>query len=180
MSENVNLLPVRPVADSYWVIPEHFLAGEYPGSYFSTDLTRRCLNVFIQSGFTTMIDLTAEDEVGRYEGILHEQAEHYGVAVFYRRFPIVDFGLPSRELMLNILDAIDIALVNGQKIYLHCHGGVGRTGTTVGCFLVRHGSSGSDALLQLADWWANVPKSTRHPHSPETAMQRKFILDWVG
>ena len=32
---------------------------------------------------------------------------------------------------------------------MHCWGGVGRTGTTVGCWLVRHGRSGTEALAEL-------------------------------
>ena len=31
-------------------------------------------------------------------------------------------------------------------MYLHCWGGVGRTGTVVGCWLVRHGRTGDEAL----------------------------------
>jgi protein-tyrosine phosphatase len=66
----------------------------------------------------------------------------------------------------------------GRKIYLHCWGGIGRTGTTVGCYLVRHGRTGEEALRQLAEWWKKVPKSRIHIHSPETHEQADFILKW--
>lgn len=35
------------------------------------------------------------------------------------------------------------ALAAGQTVYVHCYGGIGRTGTVVGCWLVRHGLSGA-------------------------------------
>jgi hypothetical protein len=62
---------------------------------------------------------------------------------------------------------------------LHCWGGIGRTGTTVGCFLVRHGLEGNEALRQIAQWWQDVPKSRIHPHSPETLEQANFVRDWA-
>jgi hypothetical protein len=79
-----------------------------------------------------------------------------------------------------ILDTIDASLQAGQKIYLHCWGGIGRTGTTVGCYLVRQGMSGVAALTQLAVWWKSVPKSRYHLHSPETVEQMNFVRNWAA
>ena len=98
--------------------------------------------------------------------------------VEHRSFPIGDFGLPTPETMTSILDTIDVALRDGRKIYLHCWGGIGRTGTTVGCYLVRRGMTGEEALRQLAEWWQTVPKSQIHQRSPETAEQTQFIRSW--
>jgi protein-tyrosine phosphatase len=74
---------------------------------------------------------------------------------------------------------IDAELQAGKKIYLHCWGGIGRTGTTVGCYLVRGGKTGEDALRQLAEWWKSVPKSFYHQHSPETYEQMEFVRNWT-
>jgi protein-tyrosine phosphatase len=81
--------------------------------------------------------------------------------------------------MRSILDTIDAALQSGRKIYLHCWGGIGRTGTTVGCYLVRRGMNGEEALSQLAEWWRTVPKSRIHQRSPETYEQAHFIREWA-
>jgi hypothetical protein len=67
----------------------------------------------------------------------------------YRRCTIVDFGVPSPQEMTAILDVLDAALAAGRVVYLHCWGGVGRTGTVVGCYLVRHGMRGEEALAAL-------------------------------
>ena len=80
--------------------------------------------------------------------------------------------------MDRILDAIDHALAGGKSVYVHCWGGVGRTGTVVGCYLVRHGATGSSALDTLARLWSGVEKCHRMPHCPETAAQRRFVADW--
>ena len=158
--------PKRPLPQSYWVKPGKLLAGEYPGNY-SVILTRQRVDALLEAGFDTFIDLTKPNETIPYSKILFEQAQAYEIDAEHLNFPIGDFGLPSRELMEKILDTIDNKLESGHKIYLHCWGGIGRTGTTVGCYLVRHGKTGNAALKQLAKWWKTVPKSHYHPHSPE-------------
>ena len=169
----------RPIPESYWVEPDRLLAGEYPGQY-DPENSRRRLDAFLQAGFNTFIDLTKPNETIAYLPMLLEEAKLFGVEVKHVRFPIGDFGLPTPELMSSILDTIDSDLKAGRKIYLHCWGGIGRTGTTVGCFLVRHGKSGDEALAQLAGWWQTVPKSRLHQHSPETREQVEFIRNWSG
>lgn len=73
--------------------------------------------------------------------------------------------------MQMILDTLDSAMESGHTVYLHCHGGRGRTGTVVGCWLVRHGRTGEQALARIAE--------LRGDHeSPETREQRAFVLNW--
>lgn len=171
-------LPVRPIPESYWVISGRLLAGEYPLIPFEVEFTRKRLDAFIEAGFDTFVNLTRPDELPDYIGLLQEQAGYYGVTVNCMRFSIGDFGLPSPDLMVAVLDAIDAALEAGKTVYVHCHGGIGRTGTTVGCYLVRHGLSGEEALKTLSAMWKTMPKSAYHPNSPETIQQEKFILNW--
>jgi protein-tyrosine phosphatase len=170
-------MPERPLLESYWVEPGRFLAGEYPARRSDRE-TRELLAGMLAAGLDTFFDLTNLGELDPYLSTLAEESSRLGLAAFHRRFPIDDFGLPSTQQMTTILDAIDAALAAGHRIYLHCWGGIGRTGTTVGCYLVRRGSSGAQALHQLEEWWHLVPKSSFHPRSPETTAQRQFILTW--
>lgn len=171
--------PVKPIPESYWVVPGQMLAGEYPGAIYAPEIARKRLDAFLKAGFNTIIDLTCEGETENYKPLLQEQAKSLDVEMECLRFSIGDYGLPTQELMTSILDALDDALARGRKIYLHCYGGIGRTGTVVGCYLVRHGLSGEDALRQLATWWKYVPKSARYPHSPETIQQEQFVKGWA-
>jgi hypothetical protein len=154
------------------------LAGEHPAK-FEEQLTRKRLDAFIEAGFDTFIDLTQSGETFPYRGILLEQAQAYQVNVTHHRFAIGDFGLPTAEQMNELLDLIEESLRVGHKLYLHCWGGIGRTGTTVGCYLVRQGKTPEEALEQLSAWWRGVPKSQVHPHSPETQEQVNFIRSWA-
>ena len=168
----------RPISESYWVEPGRLLAGEYPGDY-DEEQARKRIDSLIEAGFNTFIDLTQPNEMSPYLNILTKQAQARQVNVKHQRFPIRDFGLPSREQMRSILDTINAELHDGRKIYLHCWGGIGRTGTTVGCYMVRGGKTGEEALRQLAEWWKSVPKSFYHQYSPETYEQMDFIRNWA-
>ena len=174
MMVNIN----RPLPESYWVLPGRLLAGEYPAEYDEA-ITRRRIDALIESGFDTLIDLTRPNETVSYTQILSEETKIYEVKVEHHRFPIGDFGLPAPHQMNSILDTIDQNLQEGRKIYLHCWGGIGRTGTTVGCYLVRQGKTGEEALDQLSTWWRGVPKSRYHLHTPETLEQMEFIRTWA-
>jgi len=167
----------RPIPESYWVEPERFLAGEYPAHAYGEQIRQR-LDSFLDFGIDTFINLTATDELPPYLPILEEQARYYDVDIRYKRLSITDHSIPARETMRAILDEIDAALGEGRKVYLHCWGGIGRTGTVVGCYLVRHGYTGQEALAQLAELWQGVPKSRIWPTTPETKQQMKFILNW--
>ncbi len=171
-------IPPLPLPESYWVIPGRFLAGEYPGLGSDFQIRKR-LTALLLAGLDTFVNLTWPGELPPYEGLLQEEARLLDKTVTCLRFPIPDFGLPTPQEMTRTLDALDAALADGHNLYLHCWGGVGRTGTTVGCYLVRHGLSGEQALAQLAAWWRAVPKSARHPRSPETEAQAAFVRAWM-
>jgi protein-tyrosine phosphatase len=168
----------RPIPDSYWVLSGRLLAGEYPGRV-DEHTTRKRIDALLEAGVDLFIDLTQPHELVPYAELLGDEAKIYEVDARHVRFPIGDFGLPTVEQMNSILNAIDAGLQAGHKIYLHCWGGIGRTGTTVGCYLVRQGNTGAEALSQLAGWWRRVPKSIFHPYSPETKDQMDFVLRWA-
>jgi len=122
------------------------------------------------AGIRAFIDLTEEGELAPYAPLL-TQATH-------QRFSIPDVSVPtSREATIATLDAIDAAIADGQCVYLHCWGGRGRTGTIVGCWLVRHGRTGEEALTHLQELWSHNPKSVNGP-SPESYEQRQYVMDW--
>jgi protein-tyrosine phosphatase len=166
--------PLVPFADSYWVIPGRFLAGGYPGTY-EEDETRRKLIRLLQSGINAVVDLTEKDQHLPYQPYMNEEASSLGQEIQYFRMAIKDFSTPTANEMINTLNAIDQFLIAGRCVYLHCYGGIGRTGMVVGCFLVRHGMDGKAALQRLADlrqWIPNVKIS------PETDDQKNFVLNW--
>jgi protein-tyrosine phosphatase len=162
---------------SYWVIPERFRAGEYPGAVDEGEarVKIRCL---LDKGLISFLDLTqpGEYDLVPYHDLLIDEANRCNITVYYHRIPIQDFTPPARETMVAILDALDSELTGGRNIYLHCFGGKGRTGTVVGCYLVRHGMAGKDALMMIQELRKEI--SLQAENSPETDEQRRMVLEW--
>jgi hypothetical protein len=160
-----------PPFNSYWVVPDQFMAGEYPGNDYDQGQSERRLDALIEAGITTFIDLTEEDERFPYAPLLQERAGYYQVKINYQRFSIGDFGIPTEEKMRTILDAIQQAINIGEKPYVHCWAGMGRTGTVVGCYLAENGLNGPEALLKVDELCYYAP-------SPQTGEQKRFVRNW--
>lgn len=127
-----------------WVVPGRLAAGPYP----------RDPGELRSAGIDAFVDLTEAGELPAYDV---EGLE-------YRRAPILDFGTPSLEEMEAILAVLDELLARGRTVYLHCRGGIGRTGTVLGCYLVRGGRTADEALAAV--------------DGPETDEQRAFVRAW--
>lgn len=163
--------PPRPIDHCYWVIPGRLLAGEYPRTPYQ-ESSRAKLAQLTDAGVTAFIDLTEADE-------FLEPYAHLLDGPSHQRFAIRDMGVPeSSELTKAALDAIDVHLAAGETVYVHCWGGVGRTGTIIGCWLARHHEPGQAALDRLETLWRGNPKS-RSRQSPETGRQQRYVREWA-
>jgi ADP-ribosylglycohydrolase len=124
---------------------------------------------------TSFIDLTEEDELPAYAGILASAEQRIG----YRRLSIQDHDVPeSPRRMTEILDAIDAELAADRCVYVHCRAGIGRTGTVIGCYLMRRGLAGEGALDRLQTLWRHCARSRSWPTAPETDSQIEFVRGW--
>ncbi len=176
----------RPHPNTYWVDPGRLLAGEYPGS-LDPELARAKLQQFLDAGVTFFVDLTEEGELESYDRWLPSAADGEGESagqekVVHRRHPIRDLRVPeSPTAMATILDEIAGALAEGHRVYVHCWGGVGRTGMVIGCYLVRGGLDGPAALARVQRLYASMSEAKRraHPRSPETEEQRRYVEQWA-
>jgi hypothetical protein len=166
-----------PIQNSYWVIPGHFKAGEHP-CIGSTSATKLKIHWLLGQGIDSIMDLTESGEADvDYPIIIQNEAFSLNRQITYTRFPIQDWHTPSQEKMTEILNSIDVALSEGSNIYLHCYGGLGRTGTTVGCYLVRHGAAGQEALDEIMKLRSEI--TGIRVLSPETTAQRKMVMEWT-
>ena len=165
--------PTTPNPNSYWVVEDRFLAGEYPSGNTAGE-ARHKIKAFLDAGFTSFIDLTPPTEMFPYASLLK------GAEVDYQRFPIVDNAVPAAPgQMAEILDALDAAMAANRKVYLHCQAGVGRTGMVVACWLQRRGRTPREALRELREFWRTTERSQRMRRSPNRAVQVAWVKNWA-
>jgi protein-tyrosine phosphatase len=154
-----------PLPESYWVVPGRFLAGRCPGLHSDDEGARAELDTLRRTGIGLIVDLTEGTEWGLpgYARLLAPPAER-------QWHPIRDFGTTTVDGMRAILDAIDGAIDRGGNVYVHCYAGIGRTGTVVGCYLVRHGMDADEAMDAASSW--------RGIRSPQSVEQEEFVRAW--
>lgn len=171
-----------PFANSYIVPGTGVLAGEYPFHKEREPGLER-LRALLDAGVTTFLDLTEEGESGLvpYAPVLRAEAAERSMDVQYHRVPVPDVDVPTREQTHRILAVLRAAAGDGERVYVHCWGGAGRTGVAVGCLLRERGLDGDAALAEVQRLFRTMPKSGDPRHrdgSPQTRAQRRYVRDW--
>ena len=172
-----------PFPNCYWVVPNKFLAGEYPGDSNELAAINR-LKALFDAGVRSFIDLTDEDEINedakpvpRYRSLLRTLAEDHRLEITYMRIPIPDRGIPSVWTLRCILDVIDRSVADENGVYVHCWAGRGRTGTVVGAYLKRHGISDDvNIITTISELRRQMP--TGLDSSPHTIQQIRMVKNW--
>lgn len=174
---------ILPFDRSYWVIPGKLLVGEIPSA--KDEYTRKIkVENLVMIGFDAIINLM---EVGEktfsgellvdYTDDLEYYAARANKEIIIHRHPIQDLSITTADKMREILHLIHSLIEEGKKVYVHCWGGVGRTGTVVGCYLIEQNMASIDNVLQTIDYLKRTtPISERN--SPETDEQVNFVLNW--
>ena len=148
---------------------ESIWAGAYLGAIDQPEAIAK-LPWVAHEQIDVIIDLTTPaDRLESYVELLPiyaPRATHYS-------FPIKDMGIPSPAQLLAILDTITHAVAARKRVYIHCWGGIGRTGTVIACWYIRNGLSATDALAKLAQVRDGLERT-----SPEAAIQFAFVHQW--
>jgi ADP-ribosylglycohydrolase len=167
-----------PLPRSYWVLPGKLLAGGYPGrgrggSPAGTEpgdsLPGAALNVLVGAGVDAFLDLTSPGEdLG-----VPPYAVPPGSAFVRRGAPLEDMSADDRAVGRAVAE-LESLLAAGKTVYMHCVGGLGRTGTIVGSYLVGKGLvAPGEAVSLLKALRAGTDKP--EADSPQTEEQRRLV-----
>ena len=165
----------KPLPQSYMVTGDGlYFAGEYPGDK-DEERARNKIRHMVHFGVKHFINLTEEHELCPYKRLLPK-------GTTYTRFPIKDVCAPSSIRKVHrLLDKIaELKKLDDGYVYLHCWGGVGRTGTIVACQKARifDNPTLEDVLTALRNGFSDMPKS-KYRVTPESKEQIDFIKSFV-
>ena len=142
------------------------------------------LQAFLDAGVSVFVDLTHDDDpLDQYAPRLMQLAADAEVPVVHEMLSIPDMDVCDEAHMTKVLNVIDARLAEGHGVYVHCWGGVGRTGMTIGCWLVRHGMEGEAALDRVRELFSTMSEQKVRrfgPNgSPQTDEQREMVRRWT-
>ncbi|MBO5698892.1 MAG: dual specificity protein phosphatase family protein [Bacteroidaceae bacterium] len=167
-------LKYKPTGYSYRV-DDNVWAGEYPVWEWEQGARIRQLKLFTDFGINYFLDLTENGEMPPYASFLMNNIARH-------TFPIPNGCVPySAKLVVDLFRTIDEVLNKpGTKLYIHCHGGVGRTGTIVACYYIYFkGMPADDALAEMRRRYATHGRSV-WMSAPETEAQLNFIKEFAN
>ena len=151
---------------SSYFIKDKAMFGSFP--------TQQSVYELEKEGVKHFIDLTYHDE---------KKIVPYITSQTYLNFPIMDQNIPTdlqafSRLILQISKTVR-ELQIGEKLYIHCKGGHGRSGIVVACILCYIFSLSPYESLQYTTQCHNNRKNMRERWrkigSPQTYSQKKFV-----
>lgn len=119
-------------------------------------------------GVSRVLCLTPLDELHRY-GVDELLIAYRAAGLQDHHLPIVDQQAGSRAEMIEALRWVDEALVAGEKVAMHCVGGIGRTGMAAAAYLRTRGASADEAIESV--------RAVRSARAVETTAQEQFVRD---
>jgi len=89
-----------------------------------------------------------------------------------RQHPIHDQGVPDPGDLRKTLAWVQDHLDRGQRVVVHCMGGLGRSGLVAACLLVDQGQDADQAIATV--------RAARDPRAIETLVQERFVRSWTA
>ena len=136
-----------------WVLPGELagMAFPLPHSWYELRL----------EGVRAVVTLTGEPPT--------DPTEH---GLTWLHHPIVDFGIPDPAGLERTIAWMKAEVEEGRPVVVHCHAGLGRTGTVLAAYLGRvHGVQAGAAIEKVR---------ALRPHSIETRGQQDFVRQFLS
>ncbi|MHB1952635.1 MAG: NADAR domain-containing protein [Sulfobacillus sp.] len=158
-----------PGADwTNWLVPGKFLIGAYPVDWLE------CLRGHVDLIFSLMQD-NEDPRLPEYR----ERVRELGIEL--REFPIRDRSVTGLKEAIDIAREVCQELFRGRRIYLHCRGGKGRTGTIAGIVLMLlYGMNDRESMRFMTERFRHRrTRGKMHPTLPQTRAQiEQLVAAW--
>ena len=194
-----------PISESNWVIPGHLLVGAFPASPNDEDTLNNlysilmhgitsfvCLqeeynpnvtpqqyknNIGIRPYFKDLLHITSKVE--SYRQVKNIPYFNPTIAkpedVQFLHFPIKDCKIAHDSQVYLLCLELARRLMSGEKLYIHCWGGHGRTGTIVSILLSILYNYDAPTAMQYCQFVHDLRKAYIQVSSPQTQLQRDQV-----
>lgn len=122
-----------------------------------------------RQGVSKIVNLISHDEYN-YFGV-NKLDEAYTKADFdVLHLPILDQMTPSLKEAHHCIDTISKWVKAGEKVMIHCAGGLGRSGLIAACYLKSIGYDSNTAI--------DIVRTSRSPRAIESKQQEEFVRNY--
>ena len=128
------------------------------------------LQFISNSGFDIVVSLIEEHEFVELEVTKLQQGETKIYDMEWISAPIRDQGVPGPETFIQLNLVLD-SLNEGQSLFVHCMGGLGRAGIVVAWLLTHHGFTSIEAIQRVREI---------RPGAIENNLQEDWVKMWSG
>uniref|UniRef100_A0A7S0RIB1 Tyrosine specific protein phosphatases domain-containing protein n=1 Tax=Chlamydomonas leiostraca TaxID=1034604 RepID=A0A7S0RIB1_9CHLO len=193
-------LPAKEMAGptpwSNWALPGRVIAGAYPASLDDAE-TERILTTLLELGINTFVCLQAEVNINTPE---HAWRAQHGLRPYIKdaqkilskahetgnpkitqqkidflHLPIIDGNVTTDSAMNRLVEDCMERVLKGEKLYIHCWGGHGRTGTLVAVMLGRLYNLPYTTALRYTQAFHDSRVYPQGVRSPQTPVQRAQV-----
>lgn len=126
------------------------------------------LDVIRQEGVQSILCLVTENEFSAY-GVPGLKNAYASAGFDARYLPIADQAAPAVELLRESLQWLDERLQKGQKVLVHCVGGLGRSGLLAAAYMIEKRGANAAAAIELV-------REARGARAIETKRQEDFLV----
>lgn len=163
-------VPAAGAAVGLTIAPGRRGLGVHSGVTWQRDLGADLERLRAVERVDVLVTLMEPRELAAY-GLADLRARARSAGMRSLALPIPDGGTPASGWPLADLLA-QLRAASGERVAVHCLGGLGRSGLVVGCLLTDLGWSAAGALEAL--------RRARGPSCPETAAQVEYIRGWAA
>ncbi|MEM2088188.1 MAG: dual specificity protein phosphatase family protein [Thermoproteota archaeon] len=108
------------------------------------------ISLWKKEGIKAVVILAESHEIMRYWMNVEKYFEVLrSRGMKYLHSPIKDFHAPSLEQLKKVVEWIDNKVENNEPVLIHCHAGIGRTGTVIAAYLVEKGHDATQAIRKV-------------------------------
>ena len=146
-----------------WLIDGNLAGSGHIGGWgvYEKEILNDDLNQLLNEGIRAIVSLTEHPL---------DTVSVISKGMNYLHIPIPDMTPPSLDAVNEFVRFVDGQFGEKRPVLVHCEAGLGRTGTMLGCYLVKIGLSPGDAI--------NKVRSHR-PGSIETLAQETTVFEYA-